>query len=124
MTDETRQQQTPATAPTDEELVDQAAEAVQVQAAELGELSEAQVRGEALGMDKIMDVPVRVTVEVGRARMPLGELVKLTPGSLVTLDREAHEPVDILVNGKVVAHGEVVTLGKSYGVRVTRVHVS
>ena len=109
-------------AASDEALIDDAARAVRVRAAEIPELSGGEVRGEPLGMAQLMDVPVRVTVEVGRARMSLGELVRLAPGSLVTLDREAHEPADILVNGKVVAHGEVVTLGKTYGVRITKVH--
>jgi len=62
---------------------------------------------------------VRVTVEVGRARLTLGELVGLRSGSLIELDREAHEPADILVNGKVVARGEIVTMDESYGVRIT-----
>ena len=53
--------------------------------------------------------------------MTLAELIQLTPGSQVTLDREAHEPADILVNGKVVARGEVVTIDKTYGVRITSV---
>ena len=53
--------------------------------------------------------------------MTLRDLAALGPGSLVTLDREAHEPADILVNGKIVAHGEVVTIDGSYGVRVTSV---
>ena len=53
--------------------------------------------------------------------MPLSQLVALGPGSLVQLDREAHEPADVLVNGKVVARGEVVTIGEHYGVRITEV---
>ncbi len=110
-------------APTaDEDLIERATQAVEVQSATLAELGRSEVRGEPLGMAQLMDVPVRVTVEVGRTRMPLGELVRLGPGSLVTLDREAHEPVDVLVNGKVVAHGEIVTLNRSYGVRITQVN--
>lgn len=104
-----------------EQAIDQAAEAVAVQARELGELSVDGETGEPIGLDSLLDVPVRVTVQIGRARMSLGELVKLGPGSLVPLDREAHEPADILVNGKVVARGEVVTIDASYGVRITSV---
>jgi flagellar motor switch protein FliN len=104
-----------------EAAIDAATDAVAVQARELDELSPDGVSGEPIGLDNILEVPVRVTVEIGRSRMSLGELVRLGPGSLVTLDREAHEPADILVNGKVVARGEIVTIDNAYGVRITSV---
>lgn len=94
---------------------------VSVQSNELPELQASPKGGDPLGLAQILDVPVRLTVEVGRTRMTLAELIQLVPGSLVTLDREAHEPADILVNGKVVARGEVVTIDKTYGVRITSV---
>ena len=72
-----------------------------------------------MGLESLLDVPVRVTVQIGRTRMNLGELVRMKPGTLLPLDREAHEPADVLVNGKVVARGEVVTIDHSYGVRIT-----
>ena len=93
-----------------ENAIDDATEAVAVQASELGELSVDPATGEPIGLDNLLEVPVRVTVQIGKARMSLAELVKLGPGSLIPLDREAHEPADILVNGKVVARGEVVTI--------------
>ena len=96
-------------------------DAVSVQSNELQELQPSPKSGDPLGLAQLLDVPVRLTVEVGRTRMSLAELIQLTPGSLVTLDREAHEPADILVNGKVVARGEVVTIDKTYGVRITSV---
>ena len=99
----------------------QADTAVAVQSNTLAELQPTPKSGDPLGLAQILDVPVRLTVEVGRTRMTLAELIQLTPGSLVTLDREAHEPADILVNGKVVARGEVVTIDKTYGVRITSV---
>ena len=102
-----------------EDAIDEATDAVAVQASELAELAGEAVGGDPIGLESLLDVPVRVTVQIGRARMPLGELVKLGPGSLVPLDREAHQPADILVNGRVVARGEVVTIDKAYGVRVT-----
>jgi flagellar motor switch protein FliN/FliY len=74
-----------------------------------------------MGLPHLLDVPVKLTVEVGRSRLSLAELVRMGPGSLIELDREAHEPADILVNGKVVARGEIVTIGENYGVRITRV---
>lgn len=105
-----------------DEAIDAAAEAVAVQAAEIGELDGAvDADGQPIGMDALLEVPVRVTVRIGRASLSLGELVKLGPGSLVSLDREAHEPADVLVNGKVIAHGEIVTIDNTYGVRITAV---
>ena len=102
-----------------ENAIDQATDAVAVQAGELAELADEASSGDPIGLENLLDVPVRVTVQIGRARMPLAELIKLGPGSLVPLDREAHEPADILVNGRVVAYGEVVTIDNTYGVRVT-----
>lgn len=104
-----------------ERAIDDATEAVSVQAAVLDELSEGKSGGAPIGMDALLDVPVRVTVQIGRSRLTLGELVRLGPGSLIPLDREAHEPADILINGKVVARGEVVTIDSAYGVRITSI---
>lgn len=112
---------TPDSSKAFETALDQAAQAVAVQSAELDELTPATVGGPGLGMGSLMDVPVRVTVEIGRKRVTLAELARLGPGALLVLEREAHEPADILVNGKVVARGEVVTVDGSYGVRVTEV---
>ena len=105
-----------------EQAVDAATEAVRVQAEQLPEFGDAGAVGDPMGLPHLLDVPVAITVEVGRTRMSLAELVELGPGSLIELDREAHEPADILVNGKVVARGEVVTIDDSYGVRITSVN--
>lgn len=104
-----------------EQAIDDATAAVAIHARELDELAVDPETGEPIGLESLLDVPVRVTVRIGRAQMTLGELVKLGPGSLVPLDREAHEPADVLVNGKVVARGEVVTIDNTYGVRITSV---
>lgn len=104
-----------------EAAIDQATEAVAVESARLDELSAGVAGGPGLGMGNLMDVPVRVTVEIGRKRVTLSELARMGPGALLVLEREAHEPADILVNGKVVARGEIVTVDGSYGVRVTEV---
>lgn len=117
MSDET----TPATGSELEEAIDQATDSVNVQNAELQELSGNGVDTANMDLSTLLDVPVAVTVEVGHTRMTLGELVKLGPGSLVELDREAHEAADILVNGKIVARGEIVTIDQNYGVRITHV---
>jgi flagellar motor switch protein FliN/FliY len=111
----------PATPDELEAAIDQATEAVAVESARLDELAAGASAGPGLGMGNLMDVPVRVTVEIGRKRVTLSELARLGPGALLVLEREAHEPADILVNGKVVARGEIVTVDGSYGVRVTEV---
>ncbi len=114
---------TPDTTPdTDlEAALDEAAEAVEVRTRELDELDPAAAGEAPMGLDHLLDVPVQVAVEVGRVRLELSDLVQRGPGSVIELDREAHEPADILVNGKVVARGEVVTVGENYGVRITSV---
>ncbi|MEM7309993.1 MAG: flagellar motor switch protein FliN [Planctomycetota bacterium] len=97
-----------------------AEESVAVQATALAELTEGGGEG-AMGLATLMDMPVEVTVEVGRISQSLGELCRLGPGAVLRLDREAHQPADILVNGKVVARGEIVTIEGSYGVRISDV---
>jgi len=67
----------------------------------------------------IMDVPLQVTVELGRTRKLIRDILELSPGSVVELDKLAGEPVDILVNGKLIAKGEVVVIDENFGVRIT-----
>ncbi|WP_040682954.1 flagellar motor switch phosphatase FliY [Thermosinus carboxydivorans] len=69
----------------------------------------------------IMDVPLQVTVELGRTRKLIREILELGPGSVVELDKLAGEPVDILVNGKLIAKGEVVVIDENFGVRITEI---
>ncbi|HIG11672.1 MAG: flagellar motor switch protein FliN [bacterium] len=104
-----------------EKNIDEAAERVAVQANELNDLDESEASGTPIGLAGVLAVPVEVTVRVGSARMTLAKLVELGPGSLVVLDREAHEPADIVVNGKLVARGEVVTIEEKYAVRISEV---
>ena len=96
-----------------EQAIDDATESIAVQASELEELAGGRVDGDNVELSKLMDVPVQVTVEVGRTRINLGDLVGLGPGSLLELDREAHVPADVLVNGKIVARGEIVTIDQT-----------
>lgn len=72
-------------------------------------------------LSPLADVPVELAVEIGRTRMTIGETLALNPGSIVTLDRLAGEPVDLLVNGRAIARGEVVVIGEEFGFRVTQV---
>lgn len=69
-------------------------------------------------LDLLLDVPVPVMVELGRIRLPVGELLQLKPGSVIELERAAHEPVDILANGKLIARGEAVLLDGKLGIRI------
>lgn len=66
----------------------------------------------------IQDIDVRLTVELGRAQMPLRDVLALGESSVVTLDRLVDEPLDILVNGKLIARGEVVSEGNRFGLRI------
>ena len=68
---------------------------------------------------RLHDVPVELAVEVGRTKMTIREALALGPGSIVTLNRLAGEPVDLLVNGKPIARGEVVVIDEEFGLRVT-----
>lgn len=72
-------------------------------------------------LDVILDVPVTLSLEVGRAQMSVGRLLRLTQGSVVELDRNAGEPLDVLVNGALVAHGEIVIVNDKFGIRLTDV---
>ena len=68
-----------------------------------------------------MDVPLEVTVELGRKSRSIKEILDFTPGTIIELDKVAGEPIDILVNGKYVARGEVVVIEESFGVRITEI---
>lgn len=94
---------------------------VVVEKAELEELAPASGRKEGVSLDLLLDVPLQVTVELGRARRLVRDILSLGVGSIVELDKLAGEPVDVLVNGKLVARGEVVVVDEKFGVRVTDV---
>lgn len=70
-------------------------------------------------IDLIMDVPLEVTVELGRTKKSIKEILEFAPGTIVELDKLAGEPIDVLVNGKMVAKGEVVVIEESFGIRIT-----
>ena len=72
-------------------------------------------------LSRLCSVPVELAVEIGRTRMTIGETLALGPGSIVTLNRLAGEPVDLLVNGKRIARGEVVVIDEEFGLRITEV---
>lgn len=73
------------------------------------------------GLEAVHDVPVKVQAVLGRARMPVGELLHLTAGTVVELDRRVGEPVDIFVNDRLIARGEVVLIDNALGVTLTEI---
>ncbi len=75
----------------------------------------------ASSIDLLKDVPLEVKAELGRTRRLVRDILRLTVGAVVELDKEAGEPVDLLVNGQLVARGEVVEIDGNYGVRITEV---
>lgn len=72
-------------------------------------------------LDVILDIPITISMEVGRTKIPIRNLLQLNQGSVVELDRLAGEPLDVLVNGTLVAHGEVVVVNEKFGIRLTDV---
>ena len=72
-------------------------------------------------IELIMDVPLEVTVELGRTNRSIKEILEFSPGTIIELDKLAGEPIDVLVNGKYVAKGEVVIIEESFGVRLTEI---
>lgn len=92
-----------------------------VQPVSFGQLSPG-IKGDGnRNLDLLLDVDIPISVEVGRAQMTLDEVLNLVPGSVVALDKKAEEPVDLRVNGKLVARGEVVLVDDSYGLRITQI---
>ncbi|MCU7923949.1 MAG: flagellar motor switch protein FliN [Candidatus Thiodiazotropha sp. (ex Dulcina madagascariensis)] len=73
----------------------------------------------AMNMDSILDVPVTISMEIGRTKINIRNLLQLNQGSVVELDRLAGEPMDVLVNGTLIAQGEVVVVNEKFGLRLT-----
>jgi len=92
---------------------------VNVQPVQFQNFDDSTITVEKKNISLIMDVPLQVTVELGRTHKLIKEILEFGPGSIIELDKLAGEPVDILVNGKYIAKGEVVVIDESFGVRVT-----
>ncbi|QQX81770.1 flagellar motor switch protein FliN [Shewanella sp. KX20019] len=96
----------------------------EAQAVELDEFSSDPSQfseAEASKLDAIMDIPVTISMEVGRSFINIRNLLQLNQGSVVELDRVAGEPLDVMVNGTLIAHGEVVVVNDKFGIRLTDV---
>jgi flagellar motor switch protein FliN len=91
----------------------------EIQLESLQEIPEAAIADGDL--DRLESVTVEVAVEIGRTRMTLGEALALAPGSVVTLARATDQPVDLLVNGRPIARGEVIAVDEEFGLRVTEI---
>lgn len=81
--------------------------------------AQAPAQGAGQDINLILDIPVRLTVELGRTKMTIKELLSLSQGSVVALDGLAGEPLDILINGYLIAQGEVVVVADKFGIRIT-----
>ena len=108
----------------DEALDEQAEASSQAEAVELEELTEdvSPISGEEKRkLDTILDIPVTISMEVGRSNISIRNLLQLNQGSVVELDRVAGEALDVLINGTLIAHGEVVVVNDKFGIRLTDV---
>lgn len=81
----------------------------------------AQPAGGQSSLDMVEDIPVELSVEIGRARLPIGQVLRLAQGSIVELDVLAGEPLNVYVNGILIAQGEVVVVNDKFGIRLTDV---
>lgn len=96
----------------------------EVEAVEFDELTDTSApltSEEVAKLDSIMDIPVSISMEVGRSFINIRNLLQLNQGSVVELDRVAGEPLDVMVNGTLIAHGEVVVVNDKFGIRLTDV---
>lgn len=80
-----------------------------------------QLADEDVNLEVVLDIPVSLAMEIGRTRLPIRNLLQLNQGSVVELDRLVGEPMDVMVNGTLIAHGEVVVINEKYGIRLTDV---
>lgn len=95
---------------------------MQVQPVQFANLDQSQVNSQnGVNLNLLMDIPLQVTVELGRTKRFIREILELGPGSILELDKLAGEPVDIFVNNKLIAKGEVVVIDENFGVRVTEI---
>ena len=102
-------------------IVENHEEPVNVKQASFGQLEE--IRGAEMpkNIDLILDVPLELSVELGRTKKNIRDILALTRGSLIELNKLAEEPVDIFINGKRIAHGEVVVVDENFGVKITEI---
>lgn len=104
--------------PMDDSATDSAAEAENVPLEKIESSSNSSV-GDDVNLDVILDIPVTISMEIGSTKINIRNLLQLNQGSVVELDRMAGEPLDVVVNGTLIAHGEVVVVNEKFGIRLT-----
>jgi flagellar motor switch protein FliN/FliY len=104
-----------------EEKKEEKKETILSEPAKLEELSPSQQAGIHPELDFILDIPLEISVEIGRTKMLIKDLLKLNQGSIIELEKFAGEPVEVYVNGKLMAKGEVVVVSDKFGVRITEI---
>jgi flagellar motor switch protein FliN len=102
-------------------MEEQASAEEEVAKVETQPLGHEQVQQGDVNLDVVLDIPVTISMEIGRTRISIRNLLQLNQGSVIELDRLAGEPMDVLVNGTLVAHGEVVVVNEKFGIRLTDV---
>lgn len=105
----------------DEALKEAKRESPPSQPAKLEELTPEQKSKVYPELDFILDIPLEISAEIGRTKMLIRDLLKLNQGSIIELEKFAGEPVEIYVNGKLMARGEVVVVNEKFGVRITEI---
>jgi len=93
--------------------------AEQVQAASFPSFGESKVGAPINDINMVMDIPVQLSVELGRTKVPIKYILQLAQGSVIELDAMAGEPMDVLINGYLIAQGEVVVVNEKFGIRLT-----
>ncbi|VAW66770.1 Flagellar motor switch protein FliN [hydrothermal vent metagenome] len=94
-------------------------EAADSNAASFDELTDESMSGSDVNLDVVLDIPVNLSMEIGRTKISIRNLLQLNQGSVVELERLAGEPMDVLVNGTLIARGEVVVVNEKFGIRLT-----
>ena len=88
---------------------------------EISEIKNAKKQKSKNEISLIKDIPVTISVELGRKRMGINDVLHLSPGAIITLQRQINEPIDLFVNDKLIGHGEIVAIDNYFGVRITNI---
>lgn len=83
--------------------------------------SNMHIKSDDTKLSLLLDIPLEVTVEIGSTQMPIEDVLKLNPNSVIELDRYVNEPIDLKVNGRVIAKGELYTVKNSFGIKITQI---
>lgn len=120
MSDEENTEEDPWADALNEQAESEAADAgTAASAASFDELTDSSMPGSDVNLDVVLDIPVNLSMEIGRTKISIRNLLQLNQGSVVELERLAGEPMDVLVNGTLIARGEVVVVNEKFGIRLT-----